>query len=524
MTIHELLEHFRAEITAPRDRGTAFERLMQSYLQIDPLYKDRFKSVSMWSQWEHKFGNDNGIDLVAEGYDGEFAAIQCKFYDPEHLIQKDDINSFFAESGKQFAVKGTKKSFAERIIISTSDRWSEPAEKTLNGQTIPVTRIHVRELAQSPIDWSKFNLKKPEDLKLKEKKKLRPHQAEAVEKVTAAFKKADRGKLIMACGTGKTFTALKLAETTTQGNGLVLFMVPSISLLSQTLREWTAEAKVPFHAFAVCSDSKVGKHSEDISKHDLQIPASTDTTSLIRGLEKLGRKKAMTVIFSTYQSIEVVAKAQKTGLPEFDLIICDEAHRTTGAKAAGEEESHFVKVHDQKFIQGKKRLYMTATPRIFGDAAKTKAEEADAELWSMDDESKFGKEIHRLGFGKAVSDHLLTDYKVLVLAIDEAIIDPRFQKSLADANSEIQIEDMAKMIGCWNGLSKRFKGEGSETEDKHPMKRAVAFARSIKDSKSIANSFQTVVSEYIKKNPALKDVLGCEPAILGATGQRERQQ
>lgn len=517
VTIHELLDHFRTEITAPRDRGTVFERLMQSYLQNDPLYQNQFKLVVMWSQWEHRFGNDHGIDLVAEGHDGEFTAIQCKFFDPGHLIQKDDINSFFAESGKQFTVAGKKRSFAQRIIISTSDRWSEPAEKTLEGQTIPVTRIHVRELEQSPIDWSKFSLKKPEDLKLKEKKKLRPHQSEAVEKVTAAFKKADRGKLIMACGTGKTFTALKLAETTTQGDGLVLFMVPSISLLSQTLREWTAETQVPFHAFAVCSDSKVGKHSEDISKHDLQIPASTDTNSLIRGLEKLGRKKAMTVIFSTYQSIEVVAKAQKKGLPEFDLIICDEAHRTTGAKAAGEEESHFVRVHDQKFIQGKKRLYMTATPRIFGDAAKTKAEEADAELWSMDNESKFGKEIHRLGFGKAVGDHLLTDYKVLVLAIDEAIIDPRFQKSLADANSEIQIEDMAKMIGCWNGLSKRFKGEGSESEDQNPMKRAVAFARSIKDSKSIASSFQNVVSEYIKKNPALKDVLGCEVEHVDGT-------
>ena len=517
MTIHELLEHFRAEISVPRDRGTVFEKLMKSYLEHDPLYLDQFKAVSMWSQWAHKFGNDNGIDLVAEGHDGEFTAIQCKFFDPDHLIQKDDINSFFAESGKQFTVDSKKKSFRQRIIISTSDRWSEPAEKTLEDQTIPVTRIHVRELEQSPIDWAKFTFKKPEDLKLKEKKKLRPHQTEAIEKVTRGFKEADRGKLIMACGTGKTFTALKLAEVMTKSDGQVLFLVPSISLLSQTLREWTAETDAVLHAFAVCSDSKVGKHSEDISRHDLLIPASTDTSSLMKGLERVASKKAMTVIFSTYQSIDVIAKAQKKGLPEFDLIICDEAHRTTGVTLADEDESHFVKVHDQKQVKGKKRLYMTATPRVYGDAAKTKAEEGGAVLASMDDVATYGMEFHRLGFGKAVGEHLLTDYKVLVLAIDEAIIDPKFQKALADENSEIQIEDMAKIIGCWNGLSKRFKGDGAESEDQNPMKRAVAFARSIKDSRQIANSFQGVVSEYINKNPELKDVLNCELAHVDGT-------
>jgi predicted helicase len=517
-SIHDLLEQYNERIVNQRDKGTSFERLMKSYLELDPLYQDQFKTVYLWSEWPHKTtGQDYGIDLVAEGLDGEFTAIQCKFYAATYQVQKKDIDSFFNESGKTFTVDGKKRSFARRIIISTSDNWSEPAEKSLHGQTIPVSRIHVRELEQSPIDWSKFSLDKPEKLSLKEKKKLRPHQQEAIDKVIAGFKEGDRGKLIMACGTGKTFTALKLAEKVTKKEGLVLFLVPSISLLSQTLREWTAESEAPFHAFAVCSDSKVGKHSEDISKHDLSIPASTDTTSLIKGLERVKKDKKMTVIFSTYQSIDVVSQAQKKGLPEFDLIICDEAHRTTGVTLVDKEESHFVKVHEQKFIKGKKRIYMTATPRIFGDAAKTKADEAGAELCSMDDVSLYGPEFHRLGFGKAVSEHLLTDYKVLVLAIDESIIDPKFQKRFADENQEIQLEDIAKIIGCWNGLSKLFVGEEAEVEDRLPMKRAVAFARAIKDSKQIASVFQNVVQEYIKKNPQLDNVLNCELAHVDGT-------
>ncbi|PIP91226.1 MAG: damage-inducible protein [Bdellovibrionales bacterium CG12_big_fil_rev_8_21_14_0_65_38_15] len=517
-TIHDLLEQYTDLIVNQRDKGTSFERLMKSYLQLDPLYQDQYKNVFMWGEWPHRAsGQDHGIDLVAEGHDGGFTAIQCKFYSSSYQIQKGDIDSFFTESGKTFLVDGKRKSFSQRIIISTSDNWSAPAEKALDGQTIPVIRVHVRELEKSPIDWSKFSLEKPESLSLKDKKRLRPHQKEAIDKILNGYKEHDRGKLIMACGTGKTFTSLKLAENIAQNGEKILFLVPSISLLSQTLREWTAESETPFHAFSVCSDSKVGKHSEDISKHDLAIPASTDTASLLKGLEKVKNDNKMIVIFSTYQSIDVISKAQKKGLAEFDLIICDEAHRTTGATASDKEDSHFVKVHDQKFIQGKKRLYMTATPRIFGDSVKTKAGEVGAELYSMDDENLYGPEFHRLGFGKAVGDDLLTDYKVLVLAIDEGIIDPKFQKSFASENGEIPLEDIAKIIGCWNGLSKRLVGKEAVVEDGRPMKRAVAFTRTIKDSKQIVSLFENVVHEYIKKYPNIQNILNCELGHVDGT-------
>jgi predicted helicase len=523
-SIHDLLKQYREMTLNNYDMGKSFERLMKGYFETDPMYQSRYKTVALWDEWEHRWGPDCGIDIVCEGFDGSFTAVQCKFYPPEHEMQKKEIDSFFTESGRAFKVDGKKTVFTAKVIVCTSDRWSKNAEKSIESQAVATQRLRVQDLDSSPIDWSKFSLKKPEKVVLKAKKKLRPHQKEAIEKIVDGYKTHDRGKLIMACGTGKTFTALKLVETITESNSTILFLVPSISLLSQTLREWTAEAAEPFNAFAVCSDTKVGKHSEDISKHDLAIPATTDTLSLKKGYERLKANKRRTIVFSTYQSIDVVSKAQKDGIPDFDLVICDEAHRTTGVTLAGNEKSHFVKVHDSKFIKADKRIYMTATPRIYGDAAKSKADEAGAELCDMDDKATYGPEFHRLGFGKAVNEGLLTDYKVLVLAVDESVVDKKFQTQFANDDSEIPLEDIARIIGCWNGLSKRFVGEEAEVEDKTPMKRAVAFASTIKYSQQISSVFQAVVKEYISRNlDKSHDLLDCElQHVDGKTNVLER--
>lgn len=407
--LNKLFNEYRTKIKNNRDLGTSFENLIKVYFENEPLYKQKFKNVWMWGEWPYKWGQDSGIDLVAEDFEENFYAIQCKFFSKNHQIKKDDIDSFFTESGRKFETKvKPKKSFIGRIIVSTSDNWSTLAEKSLDEQTIPVSRIRLQDLEESVIDWSKYSLEKPNSVKIKEKKKLRPHQKEALDKVIEGFRQTERGKLIMACGTGKTFTALKIAETVTKGKGIVLFLVPSISLLSQTLREWSAESEIQFNALAVCSDTKVGKNSEDISKHDLAIPATTDSKKLVETVEMFKHYK-LTVVFSTYQSIKVIEDAQKKGFPEFNLIICDEAHRTTGVTLVDDEESQFVRIHQQKFVKGDKRLYMTATPRIFADGAKTKADEAGAVLCSMDDESLFGPTFHKLGFGEAVSKGLLAD-------------------------------------------------------------------------------------------------------------------
>ncbi|MFM6106549.1 MAG: DEAD/DEAH box helicase family protein, partial [Sphaerospermopsis kisseleviana] len=426
MTIQKILNEFKQTSTSTRDLGDKFERLMLNYLKTDPFYKDHFSQVWLWMEFP-KRGNmpDTGIDLVAVEKDtGDYWAIQCKCYDLDQTLEKSDIDSFFTASGTNL--------FKKRMIISTTSKWSKHAEAALENQQIPVIRATIYDLENSPIDWNKYSVQQPEKLELKPKKRIRPHQQTALEKVLTGFKTADRGKLIMACGTGKTFTALKIAENFPRDNNLdnhlILFLVPSISLLSQTLREWTAESEINFHSIAVCSDVNVGKNKKkgstsltnhdvaDITVNDLAFPPTTNAQDIIKSYQTFATKKELTVIFSTYQSIQAISEAQKIGLPEFDLIICDEAHRTTGVTIAGTDESYFVKVHNQDFIKAKKRLYMTATPKIYSDDTKVQAKENQAFLCSMDDVHIYGKEFHRLGFGEAVSTGLLTDYKVMVLA------------------------------------------------------------------------------------------------------------
>ena len=516
MTIRSVLNEFRENSDSPRELGDKFERLMLNYLQTDPIYKECFSQVWMWMDFP-KRGNmpDTGIDLVAVIRDtGDYCAIQCKCYGENQTLEKSDIDSFFTTSGTNL--------FKKRMIISTTNKWSKNAEAALDSQQIPVIRATIYNLENSPIDWDKFSFKNPDHLELKPKKQIRTHQQTALEKVLTGFQTGDRGKLIMACGTGKTFTALKIAENFPRENNLILFLVPSISLLSQTLREWTAESDINFHSIAVCSDVNVGKNKKksqnddvaDITVNDLAFPPTTNADDIIKSYQSIQSKnqKELTVIFSTYQSIQAIADAQKKGLPEFDLIICDEAHRTTGVTISGEDESYFVRVHDQDFIKAKKRLYMTATPKVYHPDAKNQAQENDVLLCSMDDEDIYGKEFHRLNFGEAVSADLLSDYKVMVLAVDKNFVNATFQQQISDGKYVLNLDDKAKIIGCWNGLAKRILSdeEGDDTEDKTPMKRAVAFCRTIEDSEKIVKLFAKNINDYQKLNPEDETVLQCE--------------
>lgn len=505
-SIQELLGELNSFSVSGRDKGDKFERLIAAYLRTDSSWSSRFGKVWLWSEWPGRDGKpDTGIDLVAQEREtGALTAVQCKFYDPTHTLQKSDIDSFFTASGKS--------DFSSRLIVSTTDKWSKHAEDALQGQQIPVTRLRVQDLDESSVDWSQFSLDAPEVMRRKDKKDLRPHQTLALNAVREGFLSHARGKLIMACGTGKTMTSLRITEDLVPAGGSVLVLLPSISLLSQTLKEWTAEAKVPMRPYAVCSDTKAGSRSdnEDISPYDLVFPATTDPAKLHAQITGGGPKGKITIVFSTYQSLPVVAEAQRKGLGEFDLVVCDEAHRTTGVTLAGESESNFVKVHDQKYLKAAKRLYMTATPRIYNDSSKSEAQDGAAELVSMDDESLYGPEFHRLGFGKAVQQGLLTDYKVLILTIDEGVVAKTLQEGFAGGGSELTLDDAAKIIGCWNALAKRtgtFADGSGFADGEEPMKRAVAFARSIADSKQIADRFNDIVDAY---DGADDDVLRCE--------------
>ncbi len=498
--LEELLDKLATSATNTVEKGTAFEYLIASYLRTAPEFADRFDEVYLWQDWPER-GNqhDHGIDIVAREIGAGWCAIQCKFYDPNHHVSKGDIDSFLAAS--------SKVGFTSRLIFSTAKDWGPTAEKILDNLAVPVVRIGLSDLLESKVDWEQISPAGPVPyhLPITGKKTMRPHQRAASKAVREGLTTHDRGQLVMACGTGKTFTALKIAEELASSRKTapttVLFLVPSIQLLNQSLREWKQESEIPFRAFAVCSDTKVGKNdpTEDLSVHDLIYPATTDTKALAREIRKQHEDDQFTVIFSTYQSIDVVAKAQQDGVPAFDLIICDEAHRTTGVTLSGEDESHFVKVHDNAFIAGTKRLYMTATPRLFDPSTKEKAKDADAVLASMDDESVFGPVLHRLGFGEAVEKNLLTDYRVLVLTVDEQYVAENFQQAVAHSG-EIQLGDAAKIVGCWNGLAKKF---GSAVDDDTvidytPMRRAVAFAKDIKSSKAAAQAFPEIIERHVQ--------------------------
>ena len=504
-SIHDVIERFRAEPSST-ERGTQFEELMVSYFETDPTLASEYDEVTTWPRWEHnEHTHDSGIDLVAHNrHTGRWTAIQCKFYDRGHYLQKQDIDSFFTASGKAW----DQIWFDNRIIISTTDHWSRNAEKALEHQSVPVQRIGLAEIAESPIDW----MFTPESLSYEPRKAvrygLRPHQKEALEKIQEGFQNHDRGKWISACGTGKTFTSLKLAErrcADNDGHLKVLFLAPSIALVSQTLREWMAQSQTRIRPMVVCSDTKASRKTEDITTYDIPLP-TTDAARLAEQMKASGRRgKQMTVVFSTYQSIDVVARAQRESREQFDLILCDEAHRTTGVTLpGGADESAFVKVHDNDYLPATKRLYMTATPRIYGEESKRKAADHSAVVASMDDETVYGPQFHRLGFGEAVERNLLTDYKVMILCVDNESVSGGLQSALADEDHELSLDDAAKIVGCWNGLAKR-TADMDFGPDPVPMRRAVAFAQNIKASKAFAQTFPAVV-EDLHTDPDMPDL------------------
>lgn len=512
MKIIEILEEFRKIFANERDKGTAFEKIVKIYLENEPKYREIIEKVWMWTDFPYRDNiGDTGIDLVAKTVYDEYWAIQCKFYAEDHEITKGDVDTFLATSSKYFYVDGEKRKYDYRLFASTTNYYSKNAEETLLDQDPPVGRISLETLLESQIDWKKYSPVQ-NVIELKDKKTPRNHQNKAIKDVLYGFKKHDRGKLIMACGTGKTFTSLRIAEEQLNGTGNVLFLVPSIALASQTLTEWAAQCRYSFNAAIVCSDNKASKGEESI---DLGFPSTTDVNRLKKWADKCKYDgKEMNFIFSTYQSIDVVSNFQKMTDYHFDIIICDEAHRTTGVTLSDEDESYFVKVHDDNFIHAKKRLYMTATPRIYGDAAKGKANSVNAELCSMDDESIYGPEFYRLSFSDAVKQDLLSDYKVLVLAVDEEYVKKELQDLLKGSNHELQLEDSVKIMGCWNGLSKNSTWDEKENfvTDPLPMKRAVAFCNRIKDSQKLVEMFKTI-QKHVKEdkyNPESKNLVNID--------------
>ena len=519
--INEILAEIRQKSLTEKEKGTDFERLMKLWFLTDPRYSN-LQNVWLWEEFPARKdfgGKDLGIDLVARTETGDYWAIQCKCYAEDAHIDKGAVDSFLANASRTFLDPETfqTREFSNLLWVQTTrKRWGANAEAAIQGLNKPFNRISLYDLEISAVDWEKLREGLyGEDAKLPGKQP-RPHQLVAMSKAYEYFveKGNERGKLIMACGTGKTYTSLKIMEQMTDKNAFVLFLVPSIALLGQTLNAWMADKKDDMRAVCVCSDAKASRKmmdadDEDASVIDLAVPATTNTQSILRQLRQYDKEDCRTVIFSTYQSIDVVKEAIDKYEREVDLIICDEAHRTTGVILKDKAESNFTKIHSNDFIRAKRRLYMTATPRLYSANVKVKAKENENVdiLCSMDSKELYGEEIHRLSFNDAVSQGLLADYKVLVLTVSEEDIPQEIRNNIkADYNMasdkdklhELHFDDATKIIGCINGLSKRIKGDNGVTKEQDPvmMKRAVAFCQTINPTKSNPNYSSTHLAKY----------------------------
>ena len=536
---YTLLDRMREVAHSERDKGDLFERLMCQVLAIASPYSERYSKVQLYKDWaaEHPEcvpnARDIGIDLVATLIEPEwqgpnkearYVAIQCKFYEQDSSVPKAEIDSFISASSTKY--------FAERLLVATNKGWSANTEQTIKAQDKTTKVLSLEKLKHLNVDWSQYL--QDGTVKLQAKRELRKYQEEAINNVILGFKTHDRGKLIMACGTGKTFTSLKLAERLVGQHGLVLFLVPSLALLSQTLDDWTQQSRAKMTAIPVCSDSTIGDSArpldpEDdspesfLADHELSYPATTDAKSLAeKVVTAFARYETrtdlgLTVIFSTYQSLDVIHEAQEQyDMMDFDLIICDEAHRTAGAylfndlkekektkankgkakkgkskKAVEpstddilapqsadapdwdvEAESLFTRIHNEQYVHGHKRLYMTATPKIYGKKPKEQEGLGDAVLYSMDNEQIFGPVFYSLNFDMAVKLGCLVDYKVLVLVCDQKDVP---QEKLLENFSKTQT---ARVIGTWKALNK-FGSKDDLANNKEPMRRAVAFAQRI---------------------------------------------
>ncbi|RVY21308.1 DEAD/DEAH box helicase [Helicobacter pylori] len=506
-----------------RHKGSLFEKLSKRFLQEHDSANE-YESIDLWSDWE-KRGNkgDRGIDMVITTTSKEYIAVQCKFH--QDSISLNDISTFLSQL--QAGVGEVR--FKKGIIISTSKLTRAALEEIEQirsaGMGIDIDEITEEDFIYSRIDWEKFDPTKTEDeIPLCDKKKPRSHQIEAINATKEYFSnpKNARGKLIMACGTGKTYTSLKIMEALDPK--ITLFLAPSIALLSQTFREYAQEKSEPFYASIVCSDDKVGQSknedNDDINFSELPIKPSTRLEDILSTYEKAQKENKRFIIFSTYQSALRIKEAQEAGLNEIDLIICDEAHRTVGAMYSSNErddKNAFTLCHSDENIKAKKRLYMTATPKVYSESSKAKAKESDNVIYSMDDADIFGEEIYTLNFSKAIALDLLTDYKVIILAVRKenlSGVTNSVNKKISQLKAEgtkldkklINNEFVCKIIGTHKGLAKQdlivLDEENKEDNDlQHqydtaPSQRAINFCKSINTSKNIKDSFETIMECY----------------------------
>ncbi|PDW68685.1 restriction endonuclease [Helicobacter pylori] len=529
ISAYELIKEKLHAIPNQRHKGSLFEKISKQFLQEHDSANE-YESIDLWYDWKLRGKErDKGIDIVITTSNKEYIAVQCKFH--QNSVSYNDILPFLHKLKKGHKLQNGvgEVRFKKGIIISTSNLTSEALKEIeeirSTGMGIDIDEITEEDFIYSRIDWEKFDPTKTEDeIPLCDKKRPRPHQKEAIEKTKEYFSdpKNARGKLIMACGTGKTYTSLKIMEALDPK--ITLFLAPSIALLSQTFREYTQEKSEPFYASIVCSDDKTGQSknedNDDIKFSELPIKPSTRLEDILSVHKKAQKENKRFIIFSTYQSALRIKEAQEAGLNGIDLIICDEAHRTVGAMYSSNErddKNAFTLCHSDEHIKAKKRLYMTATPKVYSESSKAKAKEKDNVIYSMDDADTFGEEIYTLNFSQAIALDLLTDYKVIILAVRSenlSGVTNSVNKKISQLEAKgtkldkklINNEFVCKIVGTHKGLAKQdlivLDDENKEDNDlknkadTFVSQRAISFCKSINTSKNIKDSFETIMECY----------------------------
>jgi len=464
----DFIETFSAE---NKEKGDQFEVYVKWFLENDKYWQSEVDEVWLWNDWPKKWAIDKGIDLVYRDKKSNFVAVQAKKYSEEYPIKKSDLDSFYSESSRPI--------FKSRLLMATTNKIGANAEEVTAAQEKPV-KLYMRSDFENSATQGSFHNSYAE-FKQGITPKIepidpRPYQEPIIEAVVTGFKTADRGKLIMACGTGKTFTTLWIDEG--MRNESTLILLPSISLLSQTLTEWRKASKHDFKSLCVCSDTTVEKKATDAvmeTTKNLFFKTTTDSTVILNFLKEEGKK----VIFSTYQSSEQVAEAMcDPSIKPFDLIIADEAHRCTG-----DTSKKFTIVLDNNMLRARKRLFCTATPRIFSSQVHNKAKKEGTELASMDNKEMFGAEFYNLGFAHAIEEDILTDYRVVVIAVDSAIVKSSIEnQKLVEYGDEKQTD--AKTYAQQIALIKAIK--------KYEISSVISFHNTIKKAKDFSNEIITV--------------------------------
>ncbi len=498
------LETLRSEAGGPTDTGHRFERLMRRAFETHHEYgPERFERVWLWLEWPDRkalgYGIDIGVDLVAKqtpAYGGGLCAIQCKNFAEDRKVPTKEINSFLATSGSE--------DFASRILVVTSDLekagWTKVTKASPRCEVIGPA---VLDSWDAP--WQEF-LDRPDEFTFDRTKrhKPRPDQREALDAVAKGYRQGSRGRLVMPCGTGKSLVAMWAAEENVGADGTVLYLVPSIALMGQTMRSWARNRNTGHIYVGVCSDKTTGRRTGDGDTArdlaELSMPVTTDREGIAQALAQPGGDK-MRVVFSTYQSLPVLASA----MPEdfaFDLVICDEAHRTTGVdRPTDDEVSAFRLIHDDAAVSAQFRLFMTATQRIYTAAAKVRAATKDSDIYSMDDEDTYGPLLYEMSFKDAVDAGLLSDYEVLVVATSQSRLTTGMSDLVAAVNKKggkrqtVSKEDAVKLLGCWDALADpnttgvaedRPTGKLANGAGRGHLNTAIAFTNTVNLSKALA--------------------------------------